>query len=214
MRTIVPRRFRPSALLALAMVLGAPALVQAQLFPNLPLHKRQKPDCSQENPQNRTIRQEYWGHYPTCWRRFPPGWGCPSPEAPNWEQAKRDFPLEELPESPNGNRDTGEFDTLPPEDTGTNPRPAPNDNELPPLPNEEGSIFDQPINPPARPSPSLPGAAPSNPAGDRPPGELPPGGLPTTNPPADLPPRTTQTSTTKPQPRRSVLAGLLSTRRR
>src|SRR4051812_1774071 len=91
MRTILPRTGRASALLFVAVVLGAPSLASAQLFPNLPIRRERTP-CANENPQYKMIRQEYWGYYPTCWRRFPPGWGCPSAEAPNWEAAKAKAP--------------------------------------------------------------------------------------------------------------------------
>lgn len=89
----VSRRLaRPSSLAVLALLLGLPGLAQAQLFPNLPI-RRQRVDCAHENPAYPMIRQQYWGYYPTCWRRFPPGWGCPSAEAPNWAASLEKQPL-------------------------------------------------------------------------------------------------------------------------
>ena len=41
--------------------------------------------CRQELPVFHAYRHQFYGYHPTCWRRFPPGWGCPSPEAPNWQ---------------------------------------------------------------------------------------------------------------------------------
>lgn len=210
MRTILPRS-RSSALLALAMVLGVPALAEAQLFPNLPLRRRQRPDCSHENPQFKMIRQEYWGYYPTCWRRFPAGWGCPSPEAPNWEQAKRDLPLDKLPESDDAGADdaTRPDDRAPMrEDDPVGPRPdRPGNADFPPLPTDTGSPFDNPPKPPA-------GGAP-NPGGAMPPAD-PPGGVnPGANPPADPPPTPPGgTAAAKPRKGRSLVAGLFGARRK
>jgi hypothetical protein len=81
MRT-VPRRRLSWAAGALAVVLGIPALAEAQLFPNLTI-KRERVPCCNENPIYGLYRRQYYGYFPTCWRRFPPGWGCPSPEVAN-----------------------------------------------------------------------------------------------------------------------------------
>ena len=70
---------------ALAFIVSTPALAHAQqsgLFPLAPI-QRQRTPCPMEDPVYRMYRQQYFGYHPTCWRRFPPGWGCPSPEAPN-----------------------------------------------------------------------------------------------------------------------------------
>lgn len=78
---VAGRKRRPSpALLAMLVVLGLPALAQAQLIPNLTV-KRQRPPCSVEDPLYRVYRQQFFGYYPTQWRRFPPGWNLMSPEA-------------------------------------------------------------------------------------------------------------------------------------
>ena len=190
MRTILPRRGRSSALLALAMILGVPALAEAQLFPNLPLRKRERADCSQENPQYKMVRQEYWGYYPTCWRKFPAGWGCPSADAPNWEQAKRDLALDKLPDDglPPAEGDGMPADGADPAETPANP---PANNALPELPSEGTSPFDQPVTPPT-PPPATPGTAPGVP----PAGAAPPG------------------TAARPRRARNLVSGLFNTRKR
>lgn len=170
----------------LAMVLGAPSLVQAQqsgLFPLAPIRRERVP-CAVEDPVYRLYRQEYFGYHPTCWRRFPSGWGCPSPEAPNAAEAFRLLPRED-PDAMYGPGPDDEPGT----DMGPNgaerpggaapggrePLPAPNN--LPPLPSGERSPFD------LDPRPSTP------PAGE--PGAPLGGGAPPTEPPgAGLPPAT------------------------
>ena len=95
------RRFRSPAAWALVVVFGAPALVEAQqsgLFPNAPINRERVP-CPHEDPVYRLYRHQYFGYHPTCWRRFPEGWGCPSPEAPNVAQAFRDQPRDAPPET-------------------------------------------------------------------------------------------------------------------
>lgn len=218
MRTILPRRSRPTALLALTMVLGAPALASAQLFPNLPIRRERTP-CSNENPQFRQIRQDYWGYYPTCWRRFPPGWGCPSPEAPNWEEEKRKRPLDPLEPSeakgtnPDGARPDGAGGAIPPGDGArpTNPGARPNDGTFPPLPNDPISPFDNVPKPAAEPGLD-PQPAPDSPArpAARPAAEGPAG--PGLNPPTEAP--GAPPTAALPRRGRSLVAGLLGGRRR
>lgn len=182
---------RSGFLLGLAVVLGVPSLASAQLFPNLPI-RRQRPDCSQENPQFKVIRQEYWGYYPTCWRKFPAGSGCPSPEAPDWAKAidkergglplsKLEAPSSRKPETPptndrNGVDRQGEGVDRP----GVRPRPegdmpkTPDDAEDPFLikpkkpagadPKGTGDPFtDPPVN-----LPKVPGGTSPAPLGDPP----------------------------------------------
>ena len=36
--------------------------------------------CDQEDPIYKIYKHQYFGYHPTCWRQFPTGWGCPSPE--------------------------------------------------------------------------------------------------------------------------------------
>ncbi len=191
MRTTM--RMKPSGLLALAVVLGTPALASAQLFPNLPIRRERTP-CSQENPQYKMIRQEYWGYYPTCWRKFPAGWGCPSPEAPNWERDKKFPPLEVLNRTDRAAPADGAGGEMPgPTDDGTvrpgDAKPKPPE-RLPDLP-DGGSPF-EPVPTPA-PKP-----------GDKPPASTKPGGAD----PFDTPP----TATSFPRSR-GLIASVLSRRR-
>src|SRR5947209_1107901 len=88
MLTNFRRRLRAPAAWAFVLILGAPALVEAQqsgLFPLAPI-RRQRVPCPLEDPVYGLYRHEYFGYHPTCWRRFPAGWGCPSPEVPNAAQ--------------------------------------------------------------------------------------------------------------------------------
>lgn len=225
MRAILPKGSRTTALLLLTIVLGAPALASAQLFPNLPI-RRERPDCSHENPQYKMIRQEYWGYYPTCWRKFPPGWGCPSPEAPNWEKSKQDIPfvLEPSEGGADGgrNRDRGgDAGTETPPDGGT-PRGAEPGTKprtpFPPLPEERTSPFDtnpKPATPPAGDTkprtdvPRLPGD-PATPV-DAPKAPTPPN----LNGPNDGPTPPPLGATNPTSPRRGrLMAGLFGGRRR
>src|SRR5438874_1676723 len=98
MRTRSRRRSGWAAAGALALVAGVPTLARAQqsgLFPLAPI-QRQRVPMMMEDPVYRLYRNEYFGYHPTCWRRFPAGWGCPSPEAPNaaleFQKLPRDQP--------------------------------------------------------------------------------------------------------------------------
>jgi hypothetical protein len=83
-------------------ILGIPALAEAQtqLFPLAPI-QRQRVPCPMEDPVYGQYRAQYFGYFPTCWRSFPPGWGCPNPEIPDVAAAfvkqKRDPLPEPLP---------------------------------------------------------------------------------------------------------------------
>lgn len=143
------RRFRSPAAWALVVVLGAPALVEAQqsgLFPNASINRERVP-CPHEDPVYRLYRHQYFGYHPTCWRRFPEGWGCPSPEAPNVAQAFRDQPRDApLPSLPND-----EGGDLPGEGIGGEGR-DPGPGMLPPPPDDTRSPFDLDEPGPARPA--------------------------------------------------------------
>jgi hypothetical protein len=147
---------------AAALVMGAPALVQAQtqLFP-LATIKRERVPCPMEDPVYGLYRQQYFGYFPTCWRQFPPGWGCPSPEAPNQAIEFKNRPRDPLPESPPEPEDGAGPAGMP----GDAPGGLPRDNRnLPPLPPEERSPFDidsAPNTPGGRiPEPNAPGGMP------------------------------------------------------
>jgi hypothetical protein len=102
MSTKTRRRANSPAVWAALVVLGIPAVAgaQTQLFPLAPI-QRQRVPCPMEDPVYGLYRQQYFGYFPTCWRVFPPGWGCPSSEAPNaaraFQERKRDPLPEELP---------------------------------------------------------------------------------------------------------------------
>lgn len=157
---------------ALAVVVGAPALAHAQQGGLMPLHpiRRERVPCPMEDPTFRLYRQEYYGYHPTCWRRFPAGWGCPSPEAPDaaasFRERKRDpLPQEYSPDAGPEGQPGAETEDMPgaarPAPGAANPR-TPNQNALPPLPSER-SPFDldnKPGDPPAADSPPAGRAAP------------------------------------------------------
>jgi hypothetical protein len=93
MRSLFGLRTRRHWLAAMVVVAaGVPGTAEAQLFPNLPIHKRHRHDCSQEPPVYKMVRYEYYGYHPTCWHRFPPGWGCwGNPEVPNVRAVMEDI---------------------------------------------------------------------------------------------------------------------------
>jgi hypothetical protein len=135
------------------MTLGAPLVAfgqQGGLFPLAPI-KRERVPCPMEDPVYQLYRQQYFGYHPTCWRKFPNGWGCPSPEAPNTEadfrKRPRDKPLY-------GDEGEAPMDG----DLPLNEPPAGGDaggpNPLPPVPEDPG-VF----GPETKPG----GAAPANP---------------------------------------------------
>jgi hypothetical protein len=101
MLTLSWRRVGSSSTLALTLVVGLPALAQAQLFPNLYV-QRKRADCANEPPFYGHVRRDYFGYYPTCWRKFPEGWGCPcpNPEVVDWEAAKVKQPRDKNPLTP------------------------------------------------------------------------------------------------------------------
>ena len=163
------RRWRSAAGLVLAAMLVAPAVVRAQLLPNLPTRYREKPPCVAEPPFYKMVRHQYFGYYPTCWRRFPPGWTCPcpNPELPNFQAALQKKPLESGEEAaPAGDKDKGRADDPFESDRGGDRR-GPNNSNVPPLPDPGTSPFDnpgdmRPASPPpldggaGRPSPDAP----------------------------------------------------------
>jgi hypothetical protein len=132
----------------LLLVVVLPELVSAQansLFPDIYI-KRKRECCAHEDPRYAMFREQYFGYFPTCWRRFPPGWKCPSPDAPDWEAALRELPLE-MPQDTAGEA---------PVDPFTDPRALP-DSALPELPREDGSLFPgTPARPGAEPPPADP----------------------------------------------------------
>ncbi len=128
MRTHSRRRAPALAMVVLTAAVGFSGPVQAQqtgLFPLAPI-RRQRVPCDQEDPTYKIYKQQYFGYHPTCWRTFPPGWGCPSAEAPNKEQSFKDLPVGTAREEDAGMGMPAEERGAPPER-----RPAPG-LELPP----------------------------------------------------------------------------------
>jgi hypothetical protein len=113
MQTRPNRMWFLATAVAIAWVLGTSGRSDAQLFPNLPI-RRPKVPCDQEAPYYKVFRQHYNGYFPTCWRPFPKGWGCPcpSPERPDWAGAKEKVPLQ---------TDLEYFSDLNPPDEGAGP---------------------------------------------------------------------------------------------
>jgi hypothetical protein len=122
------------------IVLGFPAIADAQLFPNLAI-KRDRPECVEELPIYGLYRRQYHGYFPTCWRSFPPGWGCPTPERPNWTAEVARNPLQ-LPEGIGGEEDGGGLNgpaTMEPDPFGGE---AGGDERLPAVPQGGRSPFE------------------------------------------------------------------------
>jgi len=172
------RRIGAPAWAALGLVVGLPALAEAQLLPNRTI-KRERTPCVNEPPFNAHVRREFYGYYPTCWTRFPQGWACPcpNPELPNVAASFQKRPLDPQFKPPANELDPGmELDE---KDKPANPdMPAP-ETGLPEVPRNR-SIFDLDPRPDATPtSPATPGgpATPAEP-GDRP--RVPGTGRPTT----------------------------------
>lgn len=135
MRTKSRCRGRGLVLAVLTLIVSMPELAQAQqsgLFPLAPI-KRQRVPCDQQDPAYKLYKEKYFGYHPPCWRPFPTGWGCPSPEKPDVEKSFREQKLGTVEGEQQGDR--GE---TPQGDQGPT-RPA-----VPALPNDGRSPFEQP----------------------------------------------------------------------
>ncbi len=204
MRTNSRSRGAGLVLTGLAVVIFAPEWANAQqtgLFPLAPI-RRQRTPVDQEDPVYKTFRQKYYGYHPTCWRRFPDGWGCPSKEAPDRVKSFRDVPLGQKEEL-GPLRDEGQMDGERPEVD----RPA-----IPAVPGTDRSPFTPLDNAPGggaageRPKPpvnddpfNIPDAKPA-PDATRP--QAPATPAPRPAPPLDLAPPVAPDGT-KPAPRAS-----------
>ena len=160
MRTRSPSRLGWAVVGALAFVVGAPAVSQAQqsgIFPLAPITRERTP-CAMEDPVFKLYRHQYFGYHPTCWRRFPSGWGCASPEAPNPAASFREIPRDVPP------ADTGGGDQP---DAEGRPKPGPDemDGGRPRNPQTPGTL---PELPPATRSPFDLDTKPNTPPGDKP----------------------------------------------
>lgn len=135
---MLTKSMRGSLGMALAVVMTVSvfsewaAAQQTGLFPLAPI-RRQRVPCSQEDPVYRIYKEQYFGYHPTMWRRFPDGWGAPSPEAPNAAASYAAIPLQPPEEPDDGQGDTGEFDEGP----GMGGQPGGAKPELPAPPGEQ-----------------------------------------------------------------------------
>ena len=172
MLTLSWRKAGASSALAVALVVGLPALAQAQLFPNMWI-QREKTPCPNEPPFYSHIRHNYYGYYPTCWRKFPQGWACPcpNPETPDAAASFRSIPRDPKPEAP-PSEEEGDLERGPGRPPGPrmdSGRPGIDNSELPPLP---GDI--RPLDEPRRPggpnptTPPGPGTVPGRPGDTKP----------------------------------------------
>jgi hypothetical protein len=162
-------RRKPGPVLAVfAAVMSLSGLAEAQQSGLFPLHavKRERTPCVNEEPIYKLYRNQYYGYFPTQWRRFPDGWSLRSPEGPNTIEELKKNPIEgPKPFAP------GEEETPGPEIPI--PRPA-----IPNPPRDERSPFEM-----DRPEPGA-GAAP----GAAPPTRTSPAPRGNTSPPADASP--------------------------
>src|SRR5262245_29841149 len=88
------------AMVGLSLAVSFYERAQAQqtgLFPLAPI-RRQRVPCDREDPVYKYYKHQYFGYHPTCWRKFPDGWGCPNPEAPDRARSFREIPLATKPE--------------------------------------------------------------------------------------------------------------------
>jgi hypothetical protein len=162
MRTNSRRRGQGLVLAVLTVVLSLPELAHAQqsgLFPPAPI-KRQRVPCNQEDPIYKTYKHQYFGYYPTCWRTFPDGWGCPSRESPDKKKSFKDIPF--------GTRDPQGGGPAPKEDPFEPVRPSTRP-DVPKPPADTRSPFD--LDKPADPftNPLKPGTGTEQPRGNPPP---------------------------------------------
>jgi hypothetical protein len=141
MRTKSRSRGRGLVLAVLTLIVSMPELARAQqsgLFPLAPI-KRQRVPCDQEDPVYKIYKEKYFGYHPSCWRPFPTGWGCPSPEKPDVEKSFRERKLGIADDMQSG---AGASEEQPGEKPGAGP-------EIPALPGGGRSPFDPPVNPTA-----------------------------------------------------------------
>jgi len=131
----------------IAVSASLPQMAWAQQTGLFPLHpiKRHRVPCDHEDPIYKINKYQYFGAFPTCWHRFPDGFGCPSADAPDREKSFKETPL--------GSTEGPAEPTPEPEPGMENPPPRPRPN-LPAIPGREASPFD---TPPAAPGGAQPG---------------------------------------------------------
>ena len=198
MRTNSRRRGRGLALAVIAAAASLPQVAKAQQTGLFPLHpiKRHRVPCDHEDPIYKINKYQYFGYHPTCWHRFPDGWGCPSAEAPNREKSFAETPLGaaegELPPGPGERpeienppaRPRGGLPGVPREDSPFNqpqgaPGGTPGTPNTPNQPRRTDPFEDQDVRPQTNP-PGQP--APANPPRGNEPGGSSPADQPNQNP--------------------------------
>ena len=172
---MLTKSLRGSLGMALAVAMAVLALSewataqQTGLFPLAPI-RRQRVPCSQEDPVYRLYKEQYFGYHPTMWRKFPDGWGAPSPEAPNAKKSYEEIPLqppEDFDENFNPEEEFGEEPGM-----GAPPRGARPDLPVPPAEGDRSPFeLETPNGPggaaPNRDEPPIP-RGPAAPAEDEP----------------------------------------------
>ncbi len=139
---------------------------QTGLFPLAPI-RRQRVPCDREDPTYKIYKQQYFGYHPTCWRTFPPGWGCPSAQAPDFEKSKRDFPPGHATEETAGEGSPFEDQPIQPRERRAPGMPAIPEDRVDPFGEMEQPQRGAPnVNPPARGNPAP--RTPAAPRGERP----------------------------------------------
>jgi hypothetical protein len=130
------RRKLGQVLAASTVLLSLSGLAEAQQSGLLPLHpiRRQRVPCPNEDPIYKLYRNQYYGYFPTQWRKFPEGWNLPSPEGPNTRQVLKDNPIEGPKPLPSEEGEREEMEG-PPERGGRQPIPKP-------IPEHERSPFE------------------------------------------------------------------------
>ncbi len=88
---------KPGQVLAvLAAVTSLSGLAEAQQSGMFPLHpiRRERTPCANEEPIYKLYRNQYYGYFPTQWRKFPDGWALRSPQGPNTAEELKKNPIE------------------------------------------------------------------------------------------------------------------------
>lgn len=160
MRRNARLRTHALTLVMLTAAVGLSGRAEAQqtgLFPLAPI-RRQRVPCDREDPTYKIYKSQYFGYHPTCWQKFPSGWGCPSREGPDREKSLKEYKLGHAPAE-----DTAGAGMGPGQEPGPERR-APLDNRPAPQPRlPEEDPFTSPNA-----NPRVPGAAPL--PGERAPG--------------------------------------------
>ena len=83
-------------LAVLAAVTSLSGLAEAQqsgMFPLEPIRRVRTP-CANEEPIYKLYRNQYYGYFPTQWRKFPDHWALRSAESPNTAEELKKNPIE------------------------------------------------------------------------------------------------------------------------